>query len=138
MLEQIIHDHANVSLIEVTGKKKDFIQYFEYFKSFDVEKISVKDLYDKHKNKDIDSFYPLEELEESFFLFPKFDIVKEEYLQKNLDFHNALGSLYLGKDIKHYDLEKKISSLNNLLELSNSLSKTREEFIEKFTKNLNR
>lgn len=96
--------------------------------------MSIHKQYKLHKDKDIDSYYPLMILEEAFYLFPKFSNVKSEYIDNVLDSYKRLDQVYSVGNRKHKVLEKSLQDFEKLNDYSNKFNMVSHHFWKKFYK----
>lgn len=135
VLEQILIDNTNYLLEKETGRRLDYIGDLKYFNPFYNGKININKLYKSNKDKDINSFYPLNKLDTAFFMFPKFQIVKESYILDALNFFSRLDEVFTSGRRKHRILQSNIGAFKKLLHDSLIFEEKRDEFIGKFSKN---
>ncbi|HHU60064.1 TPA: hypothetical protein GXZ34_04025 [bacterium] len=134
IIEEVYKEHTNNLLRECTDKDFDFIGDLKYFNPFYNNKVSIHKQYKLHKDKDIDSYYPLMILEEAFYLFPKFSNVKSEYIDNVLDSYKRLDQVYSVGNRKHKVLEKSLQDFEKLNDYSNKFNKVSHHFWKKFYK----
>ena len=134
VLDTILYNHANYLLQLETKTKVDFLKGINEF-VFYRRNLNINEISKIQADKDINAIYPFNELKEAFFLFPKSELVYDEYFSNRLEFLMRMDMIFTPGWRKHLSLENKISDLEFQIGLIDRYRKDKENFLKKLGKN---